>query len=67
MIFPSELSAADVGQVITIATKVKSKPIRGQIKEVDQKGAFARVLVTGSFGDKWHTLTAKDEIALGDS
>lgn len=67
MIFPGELSSADVGQVITIATKVKSKPIRGQIKEVDQKGAFARVLIAGAFGDKWHTLTAQNEIALGDS
>ena len=64
---PTELTPADIGQVITIATKVKSRPRRGTLQDLQHMGKYVRVQISGSFGSKWHVLTDANEINLGES
>ncbi|QDF15470.1 hypothetical protein SEA_MOLLYMUR_110 [Gordonia phage Mollymur] len=62
---PSELRPSDAGQMLEIATKTKSKPIRGVIVEVQPpRGGVTRVLLRQAFGNRWHTLTANDSVSL---
>ncbi|AOE43799.1 hypothetical protein SEA_BANTAM_110 [Gordonia phage Bantam] len=62
---PSELRQSDVGRALEIATKVKSKPIRGTILELlPPKGGVVRVLLRQGFGNRWHTLTSVDSVEL---
>ncbi|QIG58772.1 hypothetical protein SEA_DATBOI_108 [Gordonia phage DatBoi] len=65
---PSELRQADVGRALEIATKTKSKPIRGLIIELQPpKGGVTRVLLRQAFGTRWHTLTPNDSVELPTS
>ena len=63
---PLTLTSDDIGSVIEIATKVKSRPHRGTLQDVQNMGKYVRIKVSGSFGSKWHVLTEDNEISITD-
>lgn len=63
---PLTLTTDDIGSVIEIATKVKSRPHRGTLQSVQNMGKYVRVQISGSFGSKWHVLTDANEISITD-
>lgn len=62
---PADLKPTDVGSTLEIATKVKSKPVRGTILEIQPpRGGVIRVLLRQAFGNRWYTLTNADVVEL---
>ena len=61
---PLELTDSDVGEAIRIETKVKSRPIRGTILELNAKTDHVVVTLQQGFGSKTHLLTADNEVSI---
>ena len=63
---PAQIDLRDVGATLEIETKVKSRPIRGVMREIEHRGGVTRVILEGAWGRKQHILTDKDEVHVSD-
>lgn len=61
-----DITRADIGRTLVIATKVKSRPHRGVITGVESGRDHVRVTLQGGFGTRSHLLTTANEVDFDD-